>query len=197
MPGWVLDCGHFRRQDPWETVSAPPPIRTAAIAAPPPRVYAVAVAGKWPRPENVEAIRRAVDAIPPRFLRAWIASGGRLEIVPGCDARIHPRSNVSTPALGWAEWNGVFCCVAGDHFDAGHTVIHEIAHCLDKLLQYPSRSDEWVQLWRRDLQAAGSVPTAARAREDSGEYFAESCSRLWSPTLYPTKAAADFILQLV
>ena len=115
-PGYCIDCGVLRRLDPWEDVSAPPSIRTAAIAAPPPRVYAVAVAGEWPNPSNVQRIRLAVDAIPAKLLRG-IRAGGRLEIVPGRNASVHPRFSSSKPALGWTKFGTAFFAVAGDHAD--------------------------------------------------------------------------------
>ena len=197
MPGWVIEYGDLRRREPWEDVSAPPSIRTAAIAAPPPRVYAVAVAGKWPRPENVEAIRRAVDAIPPRFLRAWIASGGRLEIVPGSNASIHPRFSSSKPALGWTKFGTAFCVVAGDHADSSLTATHELGHALDFALRYPSHSAAWMRIWQADV-AAGKVSAYTGQRDQAAEYFAEQFGNLWHPDIFiVSKAAQDFIMQLV
>ena len=53
-------------------------------------VYAIDIDGRSPRAENVRAIEKAVEHMPARFREAWLKNGGRLEIVPGCDARIHP-----------------------------------------------------------------------------------------------------------
>ena len=127
MPGWVIDCGYLRRLDPWEDVPAPPSIRTAAIAAPPPRVYAVAVAGKWPRPSNVQRIRLAVDAIPAKLLRAWIRAGGRLEIVPGRNASVHPRFSSDPPAAGWNKFHRRFASWLAT-CRRPLTAAHEIGH---------------------------------------------------------------------
>ncbi len=197
MPGWVIDCGYLRRQDPWEDVPAPAPIRTAAIAAPPPARLCRGRGRRVAAPENVEAIRRAVDAIPPRFLRAWIASGGRLEIVPGSNASIHPRFSGHTAALGWCQFHGPFCAVAGDHADSPLTAVHEVAHGVDFAFGYPSRSAEWLRLWGSD-KAAGKVPSFAGQREAPAEYWAEQFGRLFHETLFPASVPAqEFILGLV
>jgi len=157
----------------------------------------VEIGGKWPNPENVEAIRRAVDAIPPRFLRAWIASGGRLEIVPGSNASIHPRFSSSKPALGWTKFGTAFCAVAGDHADSSLTATHELGHALDFALRYPSHSAAWMRIWQADV-AAGKVSAYAGQRDQAAEYFAEQFGNLWHPDIFiVSKAAQDFIMQLV
>jgi len=169
------------------------------LPTPPPRpaVVAVEVAGRWPRAKNVAAIRTAVDEIPSRFRSRWLAAGGRLEIVPGDNARIHPRSARLGPVLGWSTLGSVFCVVAGDHADSPLTASHEIGHALDYVFGYPSHSAEWLKIWQ-NAKAAGKVPAHGDQRQRPAEYFAESFARLWHPTLFITsQAAQDFIMGLV
>jgi hypothetical protein len=160
----------------------------------PPAVQPVEIGGRWPRPENVAAIRRAVDEIPLRFRSLWRDAGGWLEIVPGSDAAIHPRFSRNAPALGWTAFHGPFCCVAGDHPDAPLTACHEIGHALDFALGYPSRSAAWLQIWRADV-AAGRVPSDNQQREKPNEYWAEQFARRWSPDFLwaRSREAQDFI----
>jgi hypothetical protein len=162
-----------------------------------PAVLAIEVGGRLPRPENVEAIKRAVDAIPLRYREAWIGKGGRLEIVSGDNARIHPRSARLAPVLGWSTLGSAFCVVAGDDAGSPITATHEIGHCLDTVLAYPSHSAEWLEIWRGD-KAAGRVPAFAGQNEKPSEYFAETFARLWHQTLFITSEAAQrFIEALV
>ncbi len=163
----------------------------------PPGVQPFPVNGRWPRPENVVAIRQAVDAIPARLRSKWLAAGGRLEIVPGEDARIHPANRRFGTCAGWNDSNSAFCVVAGDHKEAGLTAVHEIGHALDYLLGFPSRSREWLQIWQTDV-AAGKVPRLAGQRESAAEYFAESFARAWHPVFYAVSLEAEtFILNRV
>ena len=163
----------------------------------PPSVHPFPVNGQWPRPENVVAIRQAVDAIPAHLRSKWLAAGGRLEIVPGQDARIHPANRLFGTCAGWNASKSAFCVVAGDHQEAGLTAVHEIGHALDYLLGFPSRSQQWLQIWQTDV-AAGSVPRLAGQRESAAEYFAESFARAWHPVLYAVSLEAEtFIVRRV
>ena len=156
----------------------------------PPAVLAVAIGGRLPRPENVRAIQKAVDELPLRFRSKWLAAGGRVEIVPGVVLPDYPHW------LGVNKFHSAIARVAGDNTDAPQTARHEFAHGLDFALGYPSRSAAWLRIWQ-DHKAAGNVPSFAGQREKPEEFFAEQFARLWHPDLYPTRAAQDFIMQLV
>jgi hypothetical protein len=161
-----------------------------------PSITAVAICGRMPDPRAVQAIRQAVDEIPLRFRSRWIDAGGRLEIVPGENASVHPRFNGSPAVLGWNESRGPFCCVAGDHFDAPLTARHEVAHALDFVLGFPSRGYQWHEIWKADV-AAGRVPRYASQRAKPAEYWAESFAKLFDPVAVIGSAAEEFILGLV
>jgi len=188
-PGWFLDGWGYEFHDP--DPAEPLDLARARLflltldeaptppAPPPPGVYAVEVGGRWPRPENVAAIRRAVDAIPYRYRGPWLAKGGRLEIIAGSNARIHPKGSAHLgPALGWYHLGGTLCVVAGDHPDAAQTSLHEVGHAIDYALGGVSRRPQWVEIWKRDR---GKVPAIAGQREKPGEYWAESFAILWNP----------------
>src|SRR5208282_3520249 len=117
---------------------------------PPRGVHAVEVGGRIPRPENVRAIRAAVAAIPLRLLSLWLGSGGRMEIVAGSNARLH--SGTET-VLGFWRFGTPSCVVAGDHHDCVRTSLHELGHCLNFLLRFPSRSEQWLRIWGADRRA--------------------------------------------
>ena len=197
-PGYCVDCGVLRKLEPWEELTAPAPIRTAAVVpAAARRVYPVAVSGRLPDALNVQRIRQAVDAIPAKLLRKWIGADGRLEIVPGRNASVHPRFASHPPAAGWTKFGTAFCAVAGDHADSPLTAVHEVAHGVDFALGYPSRSAEWLRLWGSD-KAAGKVPSFAGQREAPAEYWAEQFGRLFHETLFPASVPAqEFVLGLV
>ena len=195
-PGYCIDCGVLRKLEPWEELTAPAPIRTAAVVpAAARRVYPVAVSGRLPDALNVQRIRQAVDAIPAKLLRKWIGADGRLEIVPGHNASAHPRFAFHPPAAGWNEFHGPFCVVAGDVPDAPLTAAHEIGHAVDFLLGYPSHSAAWLRIWQQE-KSAGRVPSFAGQREQPSEYWTEQFARRWDSELYPSRAAQDFIERL-
>jgi hypothetical protein len=157
---------------------------------PVPAVLPVEIGGKWPRPENVEAIRRAIDEIPLAFRSRWRDAGGRIEVIPGGAL---PDSGY----LGINKFNSARARVAGDHPDAAQTARHEFAHGLDHALGFVSHSAGWIRIWQAE-KAAGKVPTFAGQREKPEEFWAEQFGNLWHPTVFiVSKAAQDFIMGLV
>ena len=195
-PGYVLDgCGLLRRALPGELLDTPAPVYAAPRAtAPDLPVYPVAIGGRMPDPQHVAAIREAVARIPSRHLRTWIDGGGRLEILPGTIVTAHPRRTGNSPALGFCEFNGTVCIVAGDSPEAPATARHEIAHAVDTAMGFPSRGPEWMRIWRDDL-LDGRVPSYAQQRERPGEYFAETCSQIWGGIGWKASKAARGYLQ--
>lgn len=135
-----------------------------------PGVFAVAINGRLPRPENVRQIRKAVEEIPSRFRSVWLNAGGRLEIIAGTDARLDPRfAYYERPVLGMSR--NVLAVVAGDDTDAERTACHEIGHCLDNILRI-SRRPAWVRIWEHN-RSWGRVPDFTDQNRLAREYFAE------------------------
>jgi hypothetical protein len=137
-------------------------------------------------------------AIRAKLLRA----GATIELIPGRDVAAHPlfRHHVTGRYVGMTRFFQPFGAVAVDaDDDPAATVLHELAHILDHVAGHPSHGPDWLRIWQQDL-AAGKVPGFGDQRGKPGEYFAESCGRLWNPRagVWPaSRAAADFIEGLV
>jgi hypothetical protein len=125
---------------------------------------------------SVEHIHKALRWPPARVIQAWANAGGRMELVYGRDARIHPRSVGGPPCSGWTSYT--FCCVAADCEAAYLTALHELAHAYDCVLDMVSFSQRWRDLFGR-LKRDEALPRAFGQSEDWREYFAESCGLLW------------------
>jgi hypothetical protein len=199
-PGWFFDPWGYRYFSATEAARLDVEQARAQLAElfedlpPLPVVVPVAIGGRTPGPENVARIRKAVDEIPLGFRSKWLAAGGHVEVVPGHNARIHPKSARLGPVLGWTRLGDPLCVVAGDHPDAPLTAVHEFGHVLDSLLGHVSRSPQWLKIWQADV-AAGRVPGFAGQREKPEEYWAEQFARRWSPDLWARSREAESFIE--
>ena len=129
---WVNDCGYLRRRTPWDVPTSAslrftPPARpeTASAAADIP-VTPFAIAGRYPSDWQLQAVRDELSKAPRPVLNEWRARGGRVEVVAGGNAGIHP---------AWPHGKCLgFCCsplvvIAGDF--PRLTALHEAGHAHD------------------------------------------------------------------
>jgi len=138
----------------------------------------VPVGGRLPHPENVAAIRKALERVPTRFLVPWSEAAGRLELIAGNNATLHPEfSWCLRPAAGWNR--GTFSVVAADAGDAERTTLHELGHAVDAALGFIADKPTWRGLWAWHKRCE-TIPAFARQRESPGEFFAECFANLWS-----------------
>jgi hypothetical protein len=155
-----------------------------------PGVRVFPIGGRTPSADAVAKIHKAVLCIPDRFLRPWLAAGGRLDIVPGMDASVHPTFSNNGPAAGYCCI--IFCVIAGDYVDASRTAIHEIGHAFDNLTNV-SKSPAWRRIWNYE-KLCGRVPQWAGQRMYASEFFAESFALLWSGnSMMLENSVEDFI----
>ena len=145
----------------------------------PPGIFPVAIDGQFPAPEVVAEIRCAIEKLPKRFLRAWRAANGRIEVIPGRDVGRHPLyCDGGRPPLGFFSPARNIVVVAGDHRDRCRSVLHELAHAVDFALGI-SRRPEWQEICRAD-SARQRVSEVYVDGQVVMEHFAESFCNLFS-----------------
>ena len=137
-------------------------------------VVPLTVAGCRPSGEQVALIEQTLTKLPEGVIRRWHNAGGRLELVAGDNATIHPKFfHNSQRALGWCSGDGRLLVVAIDSDRPERTVLHEVGHAIDRNNRF-SAAQEWCELsgrpprwyrWAHDYYAG-----------DEAEFFAECFS---------------------
>ncbi len=171
-----------------EPTSNPPPRRVAPSPATPTEhcdcdlpIFILPIDGRRPERQSVCRILSALHDVPSRFYPPWIAAGGKMEMVAGLLASVHPRyGSDPRPAAGFAE--GPFCVVGADAPGATKTAIHELGHALDSVLRISSRP-EWLRLFEAATRDGRTRLWGALSRagqlQPPNEYFAEMFAFKW------------------
>ena len=153
-----------------------------------PMVQAIAVDGKRPTPAQVQGFDRELRKAPAPFIRAWRGLGGRVEVVPGNDASIHPEwRHGGDPIGGWhSEQLHNLICVAGEQ--AQITVLHELGHFVDRGRRF-SDSADWRKLHKCEPAIAKMGPYYVSQEAES---FAQAVA-----CIYHSKATRSALSGLV
>jgi hypothetical protein len=145
-----------------------------------PMVVALEIDGRRASPEQVRAIETTLGKVPKAIIRRWHNAGGRVELVAGNNASVHPRfAHRDIQATGWCDaWGGRLLAVAADGSRPERTALHELGHGLDLFdtphpWQYSSRP-EWAGLANRPF---GWYHLDHHHESNAAELFAESFSR--------------------
>lgn len=77
------------------------------------QVHDLTIDGQKATPEQISAIRKEVARIPESLRNAFQKCGGRIDVVPGSNATIHPDfAHNETPAESWTRGNLI--AIAGE-----------------------------------------------------------------------------------
>ena len=125
LEGWVNDgCGVIRRQEPWESLTGPPQVRTAPAGLDP-MIRPVTIRGAWPTAAQLAIVDAELRKAPPSIVAALRARGVRIEVVAGRNAGVHPE----VPWRCGGMCSGSLIVLAGEV--ARHATLHEVGHCHD------------------------------------------------------------------
>jgi hypothetical protein len=116
-----------------ERVQTPWPIDTSRTRD---NVVALTVDGQAPTPEEVQGVRDELAKAPSSVRKLWRQRNGRIDVVPGDNATIHPTfCHNGMRAAGWTR--GLLIAVAG-HERQRSSVLHEVAHAIDTIGEFSS-----------------------------------------------------------
>jgi len=136
-----------------------------------PLVSAISLAGVLPPAASLEAIEAELLRAPPHIVAAWRDRGGRVEVVPGKDASLHPQALPSQSRSGawhWAKLGGLIVVAAAEC--DGHCVLHELGHAWDLGSRF-SRLPAWQQICASEAWHADEVPGPGLFGGTHGDYY--------------------------
>jgi hypothetical protein len=145
---------------------APPP----ALA--PPFITTVEIDGQRPSYEQVARIEAELRKIPAAILSSWRAAGGRIEIVGGRQANLHPLTagNLQGRRIdGWCSTYRKLIAVAAEAPAA--TIIHEFGHAHDGT-HWNSGRFSGLPEWERICRWRPATPVRFSPVEHYAEDFA-------------------------
>ena len=149
-----------------------------------------------PERQSVCRILSALHDVPLRFYPPWIAGGGKMELVAGPLANVHPLYGTDPrPAAGFNS--GVFSVVGADAPGATKTAVHELGHALDFILHISTRP-EWNRLFEAAARDGRTKLWGGSSRagqlQPIDEYFAEMFAFTWTGlNWYVPRPVQDFI----
>lgn len=148
-----------------------------------PLITLMTVYDQSPTADQVAMVKAEMRKLPAKLLRRLVEEGVRIELVGGENASAHPDFRGQPSAAGWCLGPRVIIAAGRVGRVEENVVLHELAHCVDYILDYPSDGAEWK--WIFEIHGSESLKPCQPAeswyeRRSAGEFFAGQFSAYFS-----------------
>ncbi len=170
--GYFLSGGRLQYRPPADPQGARRRIIELIGEPEAPLVAGFAIDGRLPTCQQVAAIEHELHKAPSRVVQDFRARGGKIEVIAGVNAKLHPvtasKRNMNSCG-GWYCHPWTLICVAAEADPL--VLLHEIAHHFDRSDCGPGRFSS-LPLWRQISEPGRWEPRFQSCWEKFAESFA-------------------------